>query len=106
MPTPTGRAEDVVQVRPVRVLPHEALLDVRVLVDDARLERREVGRRRGGEVACERLLERGRAGSPERVVGRVHAGDRREVEAELREVRRDLDRLHVEAGGLAGPRAR
>ena len=47
----------------VGVLPQEALLDVRVLVDDAGLERREVrsGRRRERH---ERLLERVEPAAP------------------------------------------
>ena len=76
----------------VSVLPEEPLLDVGVLVDDSRLERREVGRRRARELRGERLLERSRAGRPERVVRRVHARNRGEVEPELGQIRRDLDR--------------
>ena len=42
----------MVEVREVRVLPHQPLLDVRVLVHDARLQRREVGGGRGREVGA------------------------------------------------------
>ena len=98
------RFEDVVEVRVMRVRPLEALLDVRVLVDDASLEWREVGSDRGREVVGERLLERGRALRAERVVRRVHPGDRGEVEPELRQVGRQVDGLQQEARGLARPR--
>ena len=99
------RAEDVLEVRPVGVLPHQALLDVGVLVDDACLHRREVRRRGGREIAVQLLLEVRRAGRAERVVGRVRALHRGEVEAELREVGGQVDRLDVEAGRPARERA-
>ncbi len=97
--------DDVLEIRPVGVLPLEALLYVRVLVDDQRLERSEVGCRRGREVLVQRLLERGRPGCAERVVGRVRALQRREVEAERLRVGRQVDELHQEAGRPAGERA-
>ena len=94
------RLQDVAEVLEVSVLPLQTLFDVGVLVDDQRLERREVGRRGRREVVRELLLESGRAGRAEGVVRRVDARDRREVDAELREVRCDLDCLRVEAGRL------
>ena len=84
----TKGVEDVVEVREVRVFPLEALLNVRVLVDDSGLERREVGGGRSREVVREGLLERRGARGAERVVRRVDPGDRREVEAEPRQVGR------------------
>ncbi len=97
-----GRAEDVAEVRVVRVLPHQALLDVGRGVDEAGLEDRVVGGRRARERRVQRLLERGRSRGPEGVVRRDRPGDRGEEDAELREVRREDHRLHVEAAGLAG----
>ena len=93
--------EDVVEVREVRVFPLETLLDVGVLVDDSGLERREVGGGRSREVVREGLLERRGARGAERVVRRVDPGDRREVEAEPRQVGREVDDLEVQAGGLS-----
>ncbi len=94
--------EDVLQVREVGVLPHQALLGVRVLVDDQRLERCEVTCDRGREVVRQRLLEGRGAGWPERVVGGVHPCERGEVDPELGQVRRDLDCLRVKTRRLPG----
>ena len=55
--------EDVLEGGPVEIGPLEALLDVRVLVDDPGLERREVGRGAGGELVDERALEIGVTGA-------------------------------------------
>ena len=94
--------DDVAQVRPVRVLPFEALLDVGALVDDPGLKRREIGGRRTREVRVEGLFERRSASAA--AVACVRARDRGEGDSELREIRRDLDGLEVETGGLPGER--
>ena len=91
------------QHRDVAGLPVEALLDVGLLADDARLEDGEVGRGRGrerlGEVLREVAGEAGLAGP--RGPGRDRAADRRVEQADLREVRGQLLDLHEHARGLA-----
>ena len=99
-------SQDVAGVGPMSVLPLLALLDIRVLIDYPRLERREVGRCGRWEVRGQEFFERGRARGAQRVVARIRAGDRSEVQPELREVGGDIDRLEVEAGGLIRDRRR
>jgi hypothetical protein len=66
--------EDVFQVTPVGVLPYKPLLDAGILVDEAGLERRKVGRCRGREILVQRLLEPERSTAIGGIVSAVIAG--------------------------------
>ena len=89
-----------------------ALLDVGVLVDDAGLQRGEVGRGPRQQVVGDVLLEpvlarrRRRAGRctavPHVAIARASEVS---IELELAAVRRERDQLHVVAGRLPGARA-
>ena len=101
------RLDDVLEHRHVAGLPVEALLDVRLLADDAGLEDREVGGGRGRELLGEELGEvagEARLARPRRPA-RDGAADRRVEEADARQVARQLLDLDEHAGGQAVERA-
>ena len=100
--------DDLEAVGPLEVA---TLLDVGVLVDDARLERREVARGPRQEVVGDVLLETVLAGAArgEAVARGAAAGDRprqrRVVQLELARVGGERDELDVVPDRLAGARA-
>ena len=95
------RLDDVLEHREVRPRPVEALLDVRLLGDDARLEDREVGGGRRPELLREVLGEvAGEAGLARPVrPGRERAADGRVEQADAGQVAGQLLDLDEHAGG-------
>ena len=101
------RLDDVLGERARQLRPVQALFDVGLLADDARLEHGEVGGRRAWEALGDVVLEvpgeagRPRPGRP----GGDGAGDRGVEEPHLLQVRAQALHLHQESGGLALERA-